>query len=138
MKNGHDVSPPGEGGVTNARGTIAMALSNGPNSATNEWFFNLVNNNGTGSTPNLDDTSDGGPFTVFAQCKGSTDLAVMDAIALKQTINFATLTPPLSFAGTATDSVPVNNATQAQAGLNPGRDLITIRRIAVIGRIFSL
>ena len=45
----------------NTTGTIAMALSTGPNSGTDEWFINLANN------PQLDDTSDGGPFTVFGQ-----------------------------------------------------------------------
>jgi cyclophilin family peptidyl-prolyl cis-trans isomerase len=51
--------------VKNTTGTIAMALSSGPDSATDEWFINLANNDGSGSTPNLDDTSDGGPFTAF-------------------------------------------------------------------------
>ena len=45
----------------NTTGTIAMALSSGPNSGTNQWFINLANNSF------LDDTSDGGPFTVFGQ-----------------------------------------------------------------------
>jgi cyclophilin family peptidyl-prolyl cis-trans isomerase len=47
--------------LKNTTGTIAMALSTGPNSATSEWFFNLADN------PELDNTSDGGPFTVFGQ-----------------------------------------------------------------------
>ena len=42
-----------------------MALSNGPDSATSQWFVNLANNDGSGTTPNLNDTSDKGPFTVF-------------------------------------------------------------------------
>jgi len=45
----------------NTTGTIAMALSSGPNSGTNQWFINLANNSF------LDGTSDGGPFTVFGQ-----------------------------------------------------------------------
>jgi cyclophilin family peptidyl-prolyl cis-trans isomerase len=55
--------------LNNTAGTIAMALSSGPNTGSNQWFFNLVNNNGT-SAPydiNLDNTSDGGPFTAFGQ-----------------------------------------------------------------------
>lgn len=53
---------------SNTNGTIAMALSTGPNSATSEFFFNLTNNDGsTTDYPNLDDSSDGGPFTVFGR-----------------------------------------------------------------------
>jgi peptidyl-prolyl cis-trans isomerase A (cyclophilin A) len=48
-----------EAGISNTTGTIAMALSTGPNSATNAWFINLANNTF------LDDASDGGPFTAF-------------------------------------------------------------------------
>jgi cyclophilin family peptidyl-prolyl cis-trans isomerase len=55
----------GEPGTKNTTGTIAMALSSGPNSGTNEWFINMANN------PQLDDTSDGGPFTVFGQVVGN-------------------------------------------------------------------
>lgn len=47
--------------LKNTTGTLAMALSTGPNSATSEFFVNLNNN------PFLDDTSDGGPFTAFGK-----------------------------------------------------------------------
>ena len=46
----------------NVAGTIAMALSTGPNSATDQYFFNLADNSSL-----LDGTSDGGPFTVFGK-----------------------------------------------------------------------
>jgi peptidyl-prolyl cis-trans isomerase A (cyclophilin A) len=60
---------------SNTRGTIAMAkLGNNPNSATNQWFFNLANN-----TENLDNQNGG--FTVFGEAIGEDDLAVIDAIA---------------------------------------------------------
>ncbi len=61
--------------VTNARGTIAMAkLGTDPNSATNQWFFNL---NANGS--NLDNQNGG--FTVFGKILNSAGLAVIDKIA---------------------------------------------------------
>lgn len=41
-------------GLTNARGTIAMARSNAPDSAITEFFFNTADNNVPGATTNLD------------------------------------------------------------------------------------
>jgi formylglycine-generating enzyme required for sulfatase activity/cyclophilin family peptidyl-prolyl cis-trans isomerase len=63
---------------SNTNGTIAMALAyNNLNSAKSEFFLNLVDNNGTVNSTNLDgtlsynvnldDDSDGGPFTVFGR-----------------------------------------------------------------------
>ncbi len=37
---------PLEAGLANARGTLAMARANDPNSATSQWFLNLTNNTG--------------------------------------------------------------------------------------------
>jgi uncharacterized protein (TIGR03437 family) len=59
--------------TSNSRGTIAMAkLGNNPNSATNQWFFNLANN-----AQNLDNQNGG--FTVFGRITNG--LANMDRIA---------------------------------------------------------
>ena len=48
---------------SNVKGTIAMAKSSDPNSATDQWFFNLANN-----ASNLDLQNSG--FTVFGQVIG--------------------------------------------------------------------
>ncbi len=58
----------------NVRGTLAMAKTSDPNSATSEWFFNLADN------ASLDDPNNSGGFTVFGQVLGS-DMDVLDAIA---------------------------------------------------------
>ena len=93
--------------VNNATpGTIAMALSAG-NSATSEWFINL------GSNSDLDDTSDGGPFTAFGQTiynglNVANDIASLDLV--DNTANPAWNTLPvhnfLGVNGETVDSVP--------------------------------
>jgi cyclophilin family peptidyl-prolyl cis-trans isomerase len=83
-----------EPGISNTRGTIAMAkLASDPNSATSEWFINLANNGG-----NLD-TQNGG-FTVFGKVVNNT-MTVVDAIAAVQTRNVVS---PF-------DSIPLRNYT---------------------------
>lgn len=60
---------------SNLRGTIAMAkLGGDPNSATNQWFFNLADN-----STNLDNQNGG--FTVFGEVLADSDLTNLDAIA---------------------------------------------------------
>jgi cyclophilin family peptidyl-prolyl cis-trans isomerase len=127
-----DVSPfaavQGEPGVSNTRGRLSLALTGSPNSGTNEFFFNLGNNSFLDVVNN-----NAGPFTAFGEVNSASGLAVMDAIAGKPTIDFGD--QGLNFPGTLTNKVPVNNASQANAGLNPTRDLIIISRIAVLMKI---
>lgn len=52
--------------VSNTRGALAMAkLSNDPNSATSQWFFNTVDNSSSLDYQN-------GGFTVFGRITGTT------------------------------------------------------------------
>ncbi len=70
-----------EFGLSNLRGTIAMAkLGGDPDSATSQWFINLADN----SNP-LD--VDNGGYTVFGQVVGE-GMQVVDAIAALQRWNF--------------------------------------------------
>ena len=65
---------------SNLRGTIAMAkLGGDPDSATNQWFFNLNDEN----SANLDNQNGG--FTVFGEVLGQSDLDILDAIASIET-----------------------------------------------------
>ena len=68
--------------LANTRGTLAMAkLGGDANSATDQWFFNTVDN-----TTTLGTTNNGG-FTVFGSIINSDGLAVMDAIGALTIVN---------------------------------------------------
>ncbi|MCL4116707.1 UNVERIFIED_CONTAM: hypothetical protein GTU68_042635 [Idotea baltica] len=98
-----------EYGISNTRGTIAMAkVGELPDSATNNWFFNTADNG-----PNLD-TQNGG-FTVFGTVTAGMD--VVDAIQALNTFNLDAADP-----GTF-DNVPLFNDAELVA-LNSIRVLI--------------
>jgi cyclophilin family peptidyl-prolyl cis-trans isomerase len=79
--------------ISNKRGTIAMAkVGSDPNSATDQWFFNLADNSG-----NLD-TQNGG-FTAFGNIISASGLTNMDAIAAV----------PIFNDGAPFDSLPLRN-----------------------------
>jgi cyclophilin family peptidyl-prolyl cis-trans isomerase len=105
-----------EPGISNKRGTIAMAkLENQPNSATSQWFINLADN---GGAPNSLDNQNGG-FTVFGRVAGN-GMTVVDAIAAVPRFN----------AGAPFDSIPLRNYTAPNPIKVP--NLISIPGIARI------
>jgi cyclophilin family peptidyl-prolyl cis-trans isomerase len=66
------------GAHSNTRGTIAFALSgSNPNSGTNQWFFNEVDNNSASSPADLDSQG----FTAFGIVMNTSSLSVMDEIS---------------------------------------------------------
>jgi cyclophilin family peptidyl-prolyl cis-trans isomerase len=94
-----------EPGISNTAGTIAMAkLGNDPNSATNQFFFNLADN-----SSNLDNQNGG--FTVFGQVTGN-GMSVVNALA-------AIPTQDRSSVNGAFTNLPLNNYPQPPAGNFP-------------------
>jgi len=99
----NEPKPVGATAANNVRGTIAMAkLGSDPNSATNQWFFNLADN-----SANLD--AQNGGFTVFGRVLGS-GMAAVDEIAKVPRFGYAS---PF-------DTVPLRNVPGANSSTNPG------------------
>ncbi len=80
-----------EANLPNTVGTLAMALSTGPNSGTNQWYFNVVENSAA-----LDSSANGGPFTVFGQVANSASLTVMNQVAAVPVPNPSPFNSPLN------------------------------------------
>ena len=103
---------------SNTRGTIAMAkLGNDPNSATNQWFFNLGDN-----SANLDNQNGG--FTVFGEVLTEDDLAPVDAIASLPTI-------PATGENPAFTDLPVIAEDPNNPVVQSGDDLVRYNNITI-------
>ena len=105
-----------EPGISNKLGTIAMAKADGqPNSATSQWFINLVDN---GGPPANLDTQNGG-FTVFGHVTGD-GMTTVNQIAAVPRFNL----------GAPFDSLPLRNY------INPNpikvANLVSVSAISII------
>lgn len=113
-----------EPGNTNVRGTIAMAkLGGDPNSATNQWFFNLGDN-----SENLD--AQNGGFTAFGRVLGN-GMAAVDAMAAVPTFDGR------SAYGGAFDELPLRDVptpTPSEFVVQPGQ-FVTLPSIARVGEL---
>lgn len=103
--------------LSNVRGTIAMAkLDGNPDSATNQWFFNTVDN-----SSNLDNQNGG--FTVFGSVVNGMD--VVDAIAALQIWN----------AGGVFSSIPLVNYSGTGTIAN---DLVFVTKVSVLDEVLHI
>jgi cyclophilin family peptidyl-prolyl cis-trans isomerase len=105
-----------ESGIPNTLGTIAMARTTDPNSATNEWFFNLADNSSELDTPPNN-------YAVFGQIADANSLAVMNAIGSLPVYD-ATGGDPNSPFG----DLPLVNYT-------PGNDIDPLTNLALVQRV---
>jgi cyclophilin family peptidyl-prolyl cis-trans isomerase len=96
-----------EPGISNIRGTIAMAQNGSDaNSGTSQWFINLADNGGAPN--NLDIRfSNAGPYTVFGKVVNNT-MGAVDAIAAVPRYNFGNVNPAFS-------SLPLRNYDSVSA-----------------------
>ena len=115
------------------RGTIAMAKlpavdqfgnpvpGGGPDSATNEWFFNFADNSDILNNQN-------GGFTVFGEI--SSGSGTLDTLEAYEIVN----------GNSPLNELPVldKDAVEARGSINLKTDAVTIRRVAVLNKILPL
>jgi cyclophilin family peptidyl-prolyl cis-trans isomerase len=117
--------------LSNTIGTLSFAKS-GPDTATNQFFINLADNSFLDSPLRGD-----GGFTVFAEI--SSGLAVAQAINQLPVADLQSqIGSQAGSTNTSIGNVPVQNEAQAEAALNPFRDLPYIRRVAGVMKLGAL
>jgi len=106
-----------EPGNTNVRGTIAMAkLGGNPDSATNQFFFNLSDN-----SANLD--AQNGGFTAFARVLGN-GMTVVDAMAALPQLDFGSPFDDLPVTGTTNPAEVTRSNLVSVSAVSRARELV--------------
>jgi cyclophilin family peptidyl-prolyl cis-trans isomerase len=118
--------------TTATRGTISLArpddgVPSTDDKGTNQFFFNLANNESNLGSQN-------GGFTEFGEVTSAAGLAVMDALAAFPTIDGDPAVNPGQFDNLAVQS---ESDTVDDAVSDPQGTLVTIRRIAVRNKIVA-
>jgi cyclophilin family peptidyl-prolyl cis-trans isomerase len=126
--DGSDNTPladvPSEAGQSNVTGTIAMALSSGPDTGNNQWFINLGDNSSI-----LDGSNDGGPFTVFGNVIDG-GMTVANAISNLQIIDGSAENPNWYIG--PDDGLPVINYSGSDTPTSvPQDNLVTDNTVVV-------
>jgi len=111
----------------NARGTIAMAKGNGPNTATNQWYINLEDN------PALDRTDNNGGYTVFGRLSVPSRnlLSVFSAMTSVDARNCTTTLLPGSAAGSLGE-LPLRKALTPVTCANIKEENVVLMRSAKV------
>ncbi len=105
LASGKVAGVPNEVGTPNTLGTLSMAMTGSPNSATNEFFFNLGDNSNLLGPTGSSGAADGG-FTVFGKVTSQSDLNALLALIKTPTQNLGENTSP---AATALPGVDLTN-----------------------------
>ncbi|MBI2803417.1 MAG: peptidylprolyl isomerase [Planctomycetes bacterium] len=98
----HNLKVPNEFGTSNTFGTLAMAQSgNDPNSATNQFFFNLVNNASS---------LDAQKFAVFGQLADAASRTALTSLGTTPNFDESTTTFAVNHGTALLNSVPIKKA----------------------------
>jgi cyclophilin family peptidyl-prolyl cis-trans isomerase len=111
----------------NQANTIAMALSTGPNSATNEFYFNLTDNSSI-----LGPANTSGPFAVFGQVVGSSSQTNLANFATNYTPTDVSSTTSFPNSNAAFASLPLSNGFTPSSTFPTGA---TVNNLAIINSV---
>lgn len=146
---------PAELGNSNTLGTLAFALPSqagaqqlygidSKDAATNQFFFNLANNDGSNGNNLNDLSSGGGPFTVFGKVTSSKGLGILAAISgLHRLDQSAQLQRGDLNNIPVRSTVPVSGENPISGGsttkvLKTSQDLVVFSRVSVLTKVVAV
>ena len=125
-----------EAGVSNSIGTIAMARTNEPNSATNQYFINVLSN----SVLDAGGGSDG--YAVFGEIIDGMDVVNLISSLQKvdfrsSNLSFLTQFPTYLFTGETTTNASVDNFVLSPSDMTT-ENVVVIERAYVLSEAFNI